>query len=202
MTAMHAIELYRPEDQDDNAARRRYLDALPPEHVGKALVTDKLPMNFERVGMIHRLFPGARFVHCRRHPLDTVLSCYQQDFQAGVQWAFDLDRIARAYLAQQRLMAHWTRCLPGHVHALDYERLVTDLPATVNTLCGFLGITPVDAMQAPHRSTGTVQTASRLQVREAVYTSSMEKWRAYEALLEPAIERLRSGGALDGTDAP
>ncbi len=86
--------------------------------------------------------------------------------------------------------------------ALDYESLVTDLPATVNTLCGFLGVTPVDAMQAPHRSTGTVQTASRLQVREAVYTSSVEKWRAYEALLEPAIERLRSVGALDGTGAP
>lgn len=200
LTTMHAIELHSADDLTDDQKRRRYLDGLPPEHAGKTLVTDKLPMNFERVGLIHRLFPGARFIHCRRHPLDTVLSCYQQDFQAGVKWAFDLDSIARVFIAQQRLMAFWAERLPEHILAVDYEDMVTDLPGQVGRLTEFLGIHAHPDMLAPHRSERTVQTASRLQVREAVYTTSVEKWRPYEALLAPATHRLRDAGML-GEDA-
>ncbi len=102
LSTMHAIELHSKATASDNDKRRHYLAALPAGYAKFARVTDKLPMNFERVGLIHRLFPGARFIHCRRHPLDTALSCFQQDFQSGVRWAFNLDNIARVIIAEQR----------------------------------------------------------------------------------------------------
>ncbi len=61
-------------------------------------------------------------------------------------------------------------------------------------MCGFLGLQPHPAMLQPHRSTRSVATASRLQVREPVYQSSVEKWRAYESLLQPVIKRLHEAG--------
>ncbi len=39
-------------------------------------MTDKLPFNFRRLGLIHLLLPGARIIHCRRDPVDTCLSIY------------------------------------------------------------------------------------------------------------------------------
>lgn len=187
--AMSAIEQHFSSDSDE-ANRRRYLDALPAGHDRHSRVTDKLPMNFERVGLVHRLFPGARFIHCARHPLDVTLSCFQQDFQAGVKWAFDLDRIARVYSAQDRLMKHWAACLPEHIMTLHYEDLVRDLPETAGRLATFLGLDLAPGMLSPESTDRAVQTASRLQVREPVHTRSVDKWRHYEAMLEPATARL------------
>lgn len=195
--AMHAIESHFDPAAGTGARRRHYLDHLPREHARHRLVTDKLPMNFERIGMIHELFPGARFVHCRRHPLATAFSCYQQDFQAGVQWAFDLDAIARVLVAERRLMAHWSERLPEHVHTLPYEHLVSELDTSVAALAAFLGVDVHPDMLAPHRGERTVQTASRLQVREPVHARSIDAWRAYEDLLGPVSERLRKAGIGD-----
>ncbi|MGH7120183.1 MAG: sulfotransferase, partial [Acetobacteraceae bacterium] len=36
-------------------------------------VTDKLPVNYENLGLIRQLLPRAFIVHCRRHPADTCL---------------------------------------------------------------------------------------------------------------------------------
>lgn len=198
LNTMHAVELHSPPGASDEERRRHYLAALPPESRQHDRVTDKLPMNFERVGLIHELFPGARFLHCRRHPLDTVLSCFQQDFQAGVKWAFDLDGIARVAVAERQLMDHWAERLPEHIHEVRYERLVTDLEREVDALAAFLDLAAEPAMLAPHRNRRTVQTASRQQVREPIYRSAMEKWRHYEALLAPAMQRLHAAGLLPG----
>jgi len=194
LNTMHAVELHSNEAAKDEDKRRHYLAALPANHARFTHVTDKLPMNFERVGLIHQLFPGARFIHCRRHPLDTVLSCFQQDFQSGVRWAFTLDNIARVTIAERELMAHWQARLPDHVYALAYEQLVSDLPGQVAAIAAFLELEPDPAMLEPHRSKRSVATASRLQIRQPVYRSSVDKWRRYEDILTPVIEQFAAAG--------
>lgn len=194
LNTMHAIELHSKATAREEDKRRHYLAALPVNHAEFARVTDKLPMNFERIGLIHQLFPGARFIHCQRHPLDTALSCFQQDFQSGVSWAFTLDNIARVSIAEREIMAHWQARLPNHVYALPYEQMVTDLPGQVAAITTFLDLDPDPAMLEPHRSKRSVATASRLQIRQPVYRSSVDKWRAYEDMLAPVIERFSAKG--------
>ena len=41
---------------------------------------DKLPLNIIYCGEILRIFPDAKFILSLRHPLDSVLSCFMQDF--------------------------------------------------------------------------------------------------------------------------
>ncbi len=197
LTAMHALEINARPGAGPEQQRKRYLNALPKGHERYARVVDKLPMNFERVGMIHRLFPGARFVHCERSPLDTIWSCFQQDFQSGVHWAFDLEQITEVYLQHRQLMSLWKQRLPDHIFTLPYESLVTDLKRTIGDLCDFLDLAISQDMLAPHTSSRSVKTASRQQVRKAVYTSSVDKWRHYERLLAPAQAKLHAAGISD-----
>ena len=33
------------------------------------------------LGFIHRVFPNATLIHCRRHPIDTALSIFTTNFE-------------------------------------------------------------------------------------------------------------------------
>jgi len=47
----------------------RNMQALSP---ASPRITDKLPHNFLFVGLIHKLLPNAKIIHCLRNPIDTV----------------------------------------------------------------------------------------------------------------------------------
>jgi hypothetical protein len=46
----------------------------------------------------------------------------------------------------------------------------------------------------------SVKTLSSVQVRQPIYSSSVGAWRRHEKDLEPLIQILRNGGALDEWD--
>src|SRR5262249_55646828 len=69
-----------------------------------ARVTDKLPHNFLRLGMISRIFPRARIIHCRRSAIDTCLSIYFTQFTHPQDFAYDRGDIVFFYEQYDRLM--------------------------------------------------------------------------------------------------
>lgn len=180
-----------------NAAADQYLAALPKDHQKFKAVIDKAPMNFERVGLIHQLFPSARFIYCQRHPLDTILSCYMQDFHAGLGFAFSLEQITRVYIDHVRLMNHWQGLFPSQIYRLGYETLVSNLETQVYKLTDFLNIPFVEAMLTPHLQERAVVTASNVQVRKPVYTSSIGNWENYRSQLADSIQVLQKHDILD-----
>ena len=46
----------------------------------KPVITDKELSNIDRVGIILKLYPNAKFICVQRHPLDVCASIMQQDF--------------------------------------------------------------------------------------------------------------------------
>ncbi len=156
--------------------------------VGKpdaARVSDKLPDNAFRLGLIALVFPRARVIVCRRDPLDTGLSLFQQNFAGGIPYATTLETIGQAMIAHDRIMAHWRTVLPLPMLEVDYEALVTDIAGQGRRLADFLGLDWDDAMQRFHETERPVYTASKWQVRQPVFTSSVGRWRRYEKELEP-----------------
>ena len=75
-------------------------------------VTDKALDNFVRLGLIHRVFPNATIIHCRRHPIDTALSIFTTNFENNYAYASDRGDIVFFIRQYQRLMAHWRQVLP------------------------------------------------------------------------------------------
>ena len=154
-------------------------------------------MNFERIGLIHRIFPAARFVYCKRHPLDTILSCYFQDFQAGLNFASDLEVITRVYIHHARLMEHWSTRIPERIHSVDYESLVSNLETVARAMTEFLNCDFDQAMLKPHQQQRIVTTASNLQVRKPIYTTSINNWKNYRSQLDGVIRLLQEHSVLD-----
>jgi hypothetical protein len=143
-------------------------------------------------GLIHRLFPRARFLHCNRDPMDIAWSCFRQDFQGGLPWAFDLQDIATVCAGQQRLMRHWRGLLPQHILEVGYEYLVSELEPGLRRVCEFLGLDFDPRMLDPAGAARVVGTASREQVRGPVSTASIGSWKPYREQLAPALARLRA----------
>jgi Flp pilus assembly protein TadD len=153
-------------------------------------VTDKMPYNYLHLGFIARMFPGARIVHCMRDPIDTCLSCYFQNFRRGNAQTFDQRSLGAYYRQYQRLMAFWRETLEIPMFEISYERLVADLEGESRRLVDFLGLEWDPACLEFHRSKRMVHTASYDQVRQPIYTRSVERWRHYERHIGPLREAL------------
>jgi len=155
-------------------------------------VTDKMPQNFVHLGLIQQLFPGARIIHTMRNPFDTCLSCYFTNFAGYLPFTYDLAQLGRYYNQYRRLMAHWRRVIRLPMMEIQYENLVNDPQTYSRELIEFCGLPWDDACLDFHKSKRVVLTASHDQVRRPIYKESIERWRAYEAQLQPLTEVLDS----------
>jgi tetratricopeptide (TPR) repeat protein len=163
------------------------LQALAPAALR---VTDKLPNNFQRLGLIALLFPNARIFHCRRDPIDTCLSCYFQEFAHGQPYSFDLRHLGLFYRDYERLMAHWRVVLPAAPLEVPYEALVANQESWSRRLVAHMGLPWDERCLAFHRIERQVHTASFWQVRQPIYASSIGRWRHYAKHLGPLIDAL------------
>ena len=73
------------------------------KHINSAnpgnVFVDKLPLNLLDAYLIDKIYPKARFILALRHPMDTILSCWMQNFKINNAMAnmVDLDRIVQFY---------------------------------------------------------------------------------------------------------
>ena len=157
-------------------------------------IVDKMPDNYNLLGWLVTLFPHAKIIHCRRNVRDIAVSCWMTQFTA-VRWAFDLGHIADRIQQYWRVMDHWRQTLPVPMLEIDYEDTVADQASQTARLLDFVGLEWDDACLQFHQSDRLVRTASVTQVRQPIYTRSLERWRNYEAALQPLLERLEADGS-------
>ncbi len=143
-------------------------------------VTDKMPTNFLHVGYLWLLFPHATIIHCRRHPADTCLSMYFQSFSASYPFAFDLDHLAAWYRDYRRLMQYWEARFPGRICHVDYRDAVLAPRETLTRVLKHIGLDWDPACDKFHLAPGPVLSASHWQVRQPVYSRSLDRWRNYQ----------------------
>ncbi len=164
------------------------LDRLAP---GAMRVIDKNPYNFFCLGFFHIAFPGARVVHCRRHPIDTCLSIVSTHLNPRSDVPFDFNDLAFYYRQYQRLMEHWRATLPPErLFEVDYEAVVADPETQSRALVAALGLDWDEACLRPEDNQRVVRTSSAWQVRQPIYKASLERWRRYEPWLGPLHDLL------------
>jgi len=145
--------------------------------------TDKNPLNFQHLGLILLAFPNARVIHCRRDPMDVCLSIYFQHFSERHDFAYSFADIAEFHRQYEQLMAHWRSIFPDRILDVEYEGLVADLEGVGRGIFDFLQLEWDENCLEFHRTVRPVGTASHWQVRQPVYTRSVERWRHYEPVL-------------------
>jgi tetratricopeptide (TPR) repeat protein len=151
---------------------------------------DKLPNNWQHVGLIHLILPRAKIVDARRHPLSCGFSVFKQHFARGQAFSFSLDEIGRYYRDYVELLAHFDAVLPGRVHRVHYEAMVADTELEVRRLLDYCGLPFEEACLRFHENERAVRTPSAEQVRQPIYRDALEQWRHYERWLGPLQDAL------------
>lgn len=168
-----------------------YLSVLRAVSASAVRVTDKLPFNFTTAGLLHTLFPNARIVHCRRHPVDVCISIYATFFESQMSFAWSKEDLVLAYRQYERMMRHWRAVLPAdRLFEVDYESLTAEPESHARRLIAFCGLEWDDACLRPQGNRRAVRTASYWQARQPIYRTSVERWRRYERWLGPLRELL------------
>jgi len=183
-------------DQDIARARAIYYDTLS-QHVPKTrkVVIDKMPLNITKVPLVHRVFPNARYILALRHPMDSILSCWMQNFalNAAMGNMLQLPRIAEFYDYSMRIFDVATARYDLNVHRVRYEDLVLDLEGVARGAIDFLGLAWQDELldyQTTAKARGRIHTPSYAQVVQPLYKSASDRWRGYEHHLTQERTRL------------
>ena len=193
--AFEAFMSTRPEREATASAfsgmARDYLERLTAGAGAARRVVDKMPANFLYAGLIHAVFPRAKILHMQRHPFDTCLSIYFQNFSALHPYAADFDDLVHYYSEYVRVTNHWRAVLPATtLLEIPYEALIEDQEYWSRRMLEFIGL-PWDPQCLDfHQTQRVIITASRWQVRQRINAASVARWRNYEKYVAPLRQLL------------
>jgi tetratricopeptide (TPR) repeat protein len=156
----------------------------------RPLFIDKMPNNWQHIGLIKLILPNAKIVDARRHPLSCCFSGWKQHFARGQTFSYDLTDIGRYYRDYVGLMAAYDAASPGAVHRVLYEDMVTQTESEVRRLLDYLDLPFEPACLEFYKNDRAVRTASSEQVRQPIFTDGIEQWKNYEAWLGPLTAAL------------
>ncbi|MGA9851778.1 MAG: sulfotransferase [Gammaproteobacteria bacterium] len=155
--------------------------------------TDKLPLNFFYIGIIHLLFPKANIIYCHRTPAATCFSCFQNYFaKSNSPFCYDLTELGTFYKLHERMMEYWQKVLPRRILQVEYENLVEHPEIEVMRLLNFCDLEFEPDCLNFHALERPVATASMMQVRKPLYKNAIDHWKNYQLFLGPLFDVLQT----------
>lgn len=178
------------------------------------VVVDKMLFNFQNIGFIHMLLPGAKVIHVyKSHDYDAIYSLFKKQFQGHTApWSYDLSFLQVYLYKYRQLIDFFTQKLPQEGFILDfpYEELVRNPETTVRELLAFCGLDFEDkVLDFIHKKTKpagrseqssnegeeqeevkAVHTHSQFQVNKPLYNTSIHSYKKYKSYMLPYITNL------------
>ncbi|MDO6694500.1 sulfotransferase [Aliiglaciecola sp. 3_MG-2023] len=172
----------------------RYLH-LANNYVNNAsYFVDKLPFNFLYCGLILQAIPNAKIVHVKRNPFDAALSNFKMLFDRGYEYSYSLTDTADFIAAYNHMMTQWKSQFPTQIHTIEYESLVSSQEQETEKLLAFCGLDWESECLNFHQNNSASQTASASQVREPIYSRSVNLWRHFQPQLTPLLDAFAKHG--------
>lgn len=191
--AANARELVaQSRDIDFAALGEDYVRKARPPGDRKAHFVDKLPLNFLYAGLIHRALPKARIILLERDPMDTCYAVHKTMFEGIYPFSYELEELANYFVEYKRLVDHWQDVMPGAMHVVRYEELVTTPEPVIEALLQYCSLSFEDSCRKFFENPDVSTTASADAVRRDFFTSSIGKWRHYERQLKPVADILEN----------
>ena len=183
-------------------------------------ITDKLPYNYLKIGLIKSLLPNSQIIYCKRNALDNCLSIFFSNFPVPMVYdvpptiplhaaliedeisnthsyhmnafSYDLLDIGKNYLEHEKIMAHWKNIFPDDIYEINYEELILNQEKISRELINHIGLEWDPECLNFYKNKREVKTSSYLQVRKPIYNNSLEKWKKYHGHLKPLISLLKN----------
>ena len=135
--------------------------------------------------LIRLIFPNARIIDVRRHPMACCFANFTTNFTFGPPISYKQTDIGRFYADYVKLMAHFDRVQPGKIHRVIYERLVADLETGVRQMLEYLDLPFEHSCLEFYKNDRAFNSISGGQVRRPIFTEGLGRWRNYEPWLGP-----------------
>jgi len=145
--------------------------------------TDKSLENFFYIGLIKKTFPNAKVINCNRNVSSSIMSIMKNNL-VEVPWAHDIKNIFKYFNIYHEIILHFDKIYPGFIYHLNYEKLVIEPEKESKKLMEFCNL-PWDekCLEFYKRKDLISKTASNIQIREAIYKNSAEKYLPYKFFL-------------------
>ena len=146
--------------------------------------TDKSLDNFFYIGLIKEIFPNAKVINCKRNALCSIMSILQNNLIA-LAWAHNIEYIFKYFDIYYQMIQHYKKIFPNFIYELHYEKIVNDPEIESKKLLKFCSL-PWDkkCLEFYKRKDIVSRTTSNVQIREAIYKNSLDKYAPYKKLLD------------------
>jgi len=142
------------------------------------------------MGFARMILPDAKFIFMMRHPLDVGLSLFSKDFAEGQAFTKRLEWIGHQIRTVYASLDDYLPKLGSRLRLQSFRALVEQPEQQLRGILGHLDLDWDPACLSPEDYTGTVNTASLVQIREGINTKGLGKWRRYETELAPLVAAL------------
>ncbi len=162
-----------------------YLTDVSKRMPNSRFIIDKLPANFQSIGLIKKAIPHAIIVHLKRDIRAVALSVFRNYFAANEPYFCDLNEFASYSELYCEMMAFWKKLLPEAFIELDYQQLVLEPKAQLKRILELCQLDWQSACLDFHQAHSGVKTISNIQVKQPIYRTSLDSWQNYKAHLIP-----------------
>ncbi len=153
--------------------------------INSKIIVDKQLFNFSLAGFAKMIKPQSLFIDLRRNPASQFISCYSILFGENRGFTHSVESFIDAYNNQRKLIEFWKQQFPENFITVYYEDLIRRPELTLNSILEKIDCSFEESCLKFYLSKSTVSSASQLQVREPLYTSSLERWKNYQQFLKP-----------------
>ena len=154
------------------------------EKKGNYIFTDKSLDNFFYIDIIRKVFPNAKVINCKRNPTSSIMSLLKTILR-DVTWAHNIDHIFKFFDIYHKMSEGFKKNFPNYIYELEYEKFVKNPESEAKKLISFCDIKwNKKCLEFYKRKDLISKTASNIQIRNAVYTDSIDKYAPYREFLE------------------
>jgi tetratricopeptide (TPR) repeat protein len=190
-TALYPESLAALDSAQRSALGRAYLDATRIHRkLGRPFFIDKMPNNFQHLGLIHLILPRSKIIDTRRHPLGSCFSAFKQHFARGQNFSYDLGELGRYYRDYVDLLSHFDNILPNRIHRVSYEHLVENTEEEIRKLLQYCNLPFEEGCLRFYENDRAVRTVSSEQVRRPISRDGLNQWRNFDPWLGPLKDAL------------
>ncbi|MFC3034767.1 tetratricopeptide repeat-containing sulfotransferase family protein [Pseudoalteromonas fenneropenaei] len=160
--------------------RELYTDEIRRNRLDKPYIINKLPANFQNIGIIHKMFPDARFIHVTRERMANAWSVFSNFFAADEPYFCDANEFQQYADMVDDTLAHFKSCIPRNMFTVSYEDLVADPEKWLKQVLSFLDQRFEPECLEFYKGKRLVHTLSKAQVRKPISKRPITAWQAYE----------------------
>ena len=157
-------------------------------------IIDKSLLAWQWLPAIARVLPASVHLHLRRDPRDLAISLSMAAIRPSESegWVSSLEGIREVIRLHRQLVPLALERLGLNHRIVDYEALVREPGATIQTCLDALKLPMDPAVLQPESNPRTPITLSHAQVRQPISTGSIGRWRNYEWLFDGSWDSLAS----------